>query len=305
MKVARLLGSLVYLVASVTHGPSMADEGFGQRVLGALGLDAGSQQDPGIYLGDRFIRLTADRLIGPNGRPVPIQGLNVTGFANVFALAGTYCFEAGPYYTAAFAAPVAGVSLRSDLPAQSFDGSGLGDIFIQPVKLGWRLPRLDLTTSYSLYAPTSQVNRRGLAHSQWMHQVSAGGTVFFDDERAFRLSALSSYNIYERKPNIAVTRGDTFQIQGGLGGRFFNLLDLGVAGYAFWQVAADTGSQLPRSLEGTSEYAVGLGPEVGILIPPIRGKLSVRYEWELQSRARLDGQVLVVSLSLLSWKPDE
>jgi hypothetical protein len=77
-----------------------------------------------------------------------------------------------------------------------------------------------------------------------------------------------------------------------------------VAGYGFWQVAADTGSDLPASLRGIREYAVGVGPEVGILIPALQGKLTARYEWEVAGRSRLDGQVLVVSLSLLGWKPD-
>ena len=284
---------------------SLADEGFGQRILGAVGLDAGSQSDPGVYVGDRFIQFSADRYIGADGKQVPIKGLDVSSFANVFAIAGTYKFETGPYYTAAFAAPVAGVSVHSEWPPKSFENSGLGDLFIQPIKLGWRLPQLDLTTSYSLYAPTNQLNRKGLAHSQWMHQISAGGTVFFDEAKTFRLSALSSYNIYDRKPNIDVTRGDTVQIQGGLGSRLFKVLDIGLAGYAFWQVAADTGKQLPPALHGVSEYAMGLGPEIGLLIPQIRGKLTARYEWELQSRSRLDGQVLVVSLSLLGWQPED
>ena len=91
MTVVRLFGSLIYLVASFAPAPCVADEGFGQRVLGALGLDAGSQQDPGIYLGDRFIRLTADRLIGPNGRPVPIQWLNAHLFRNTLILLPMMC----------------------------------------------------------------------------------------------------------------------------------------------------------------------------------------------------------------------
>ena len=49
---------------------------------------------------------------------------------------------------------------------------------------------------------------------------------------------------------------------------------------------------------------MGVGPEVGILIPALQGKLTARYEWEVAGRSRLDGQVLVVSLSLLGWKPD-
>ena len=129
--------------------------------------------------------------------------------------------------------------------------------------------------------------------------------VFFDDERSLRLSALTSYNIYGKKLNLDVTRGDSVQIQGGLGGRFFKLLDVGLAGFAMWQVAADTGSALPLAARGQSEYAIGLGPELGIAIPSIRSKLTARYVWDLAVRSRLDGEVLLVSLSFLGWQPGE
>jgi hypothetical protein len=239
------------------------------------------------------------------GNPLPVKGFSSSGFANVFAIAGTWKLGEGPYLTAAFGIPISGISVKSDQPYTFLDREGLGDIFIEPLKLGWRLPRVDITSSYSIYAPTSQLNRKGLNQPQWSQQVSAGGTVFFDDERSLRLSALTSYNIYEKKLNLDLKRGDAVQIQGGLGGRFFKILDVGLAGYAMWQVAADTGSALPKSAQGLSEFAVGLGPEVGVLIPQLRAKLTARYEWDIEARSRLDGQVLMVSLTMLGWKPDQ
>ena len=294
-------GFLLWLAGA---GAALADQGdFGQKVLGTIGLDAGSQAEEGVYFGNRFIQLTSDRLVDRNGRTVPVKGLDVNGFANVFAASGTYKLGEGVYYTAALGVPVAGISIKSDLPPNSLDRQGLGDIFVEPLKLGWRFPRLDITSSYAFYAPTGQLNRRGLAGPQWVQQFSAGGTVFFDDERSLRLSALSSYNLYGKKFDIDVTRGDSFQIQGGLGGRFFKIVDFGLAGYAMWQVGADTGRDIPPQVRGLSEHAVGLGPELGITIPQLRAKLTARYEWEIVSRSRLDGEVLTLSLSFLGWRP--
>ena len=287
-------------------GAALADQGdFGQKVLGTIGLDAGSQAEEGIYFGNRFIQLTSDRLVDRHGKTVPVRGLEVNGFANVFAASGIYKLGEGVYYTAALGVPVAGISLKTDLPPNSLDRQGLGDIFVEPLKLGWRFPRLDITSSYAFYAPTGQLNRRGLAGPQWVQQFSAGGTVFFDDERSLRLSALSSYNLYGKKFDIDATRGDSFQIQGGLGGRFFKIVDFGLAGYAMWQVGADTGRDIPPLARGLSEHAVGLGPELGITIPQLRAKLTARYEWEIVSRSRLDGEVLTISLSFLGWRPQD
>ena len=295
------------LLASLLLGGSVsvrADGDFGQKVLGTIGLDAGSQPDAGVYVGDRIINTTAHRLLDRNGKTVPIKGLDMNAFANVFGVSGTWKFDEGPYVTAALAVPVATLHLSADQPSIGIDREGLGDIFIEPLKLGWRLPRVDITTSYSIYAPTGQLNRKGLAQPQWMQQISAGGTVFFDDERAWRFSALTSYNVYSRKVNMNVTRGDTVQIQGGLGGRFFKLFDVGVAGYGMWQVAADSGADLPAAMRGPSAYAVGVGPEVSLLLPLIRSKLTARYEWELAGQSRMQGEVLVINLAVLGWTPD-
>lgn len=284
--------------------PATAEGDFGHKILGTVGLDAGSQPDSGVYLGNRFIYFAADTLMNRHGQAVPVEGLDMQAFANVFGVAGTLKLEAGPYLSAAFAVPVASVHLQADQPAINIDRQGLADLFIEPLMLGWRLPRLDITSSYSLYAPTGQLNRRGYAQPQWSQQISVGSTVFFDDERNLRLSALTSYNIYHRKLDLDLTRGDTVQIQGGLGGRFFKLLDIGLVGYALWQVAADTGADLPPALSGQSERVFGLGPELGIAIPQLKARLSARYEWELGAQSRLEGQVLVVSLSMLAWRPE-
>lgn len=289
----------------VVSGGAHADGDFGHKVLGTVGLDAGSQQSEGVYVGDRYLNLSVDRLVNRYGKTIPIKGLSMEGFANVFGVSGTFKLGEGPYLSSALAVPVSGLHLKTEVPYSTLDRFGLGDIFIQPLMLGWRFPRLDITSSYSIYAPTGQINRKGYSQSQWSQQVSVGGTVFFDDERSLRISALTSYNIFGRKLNLDVTQGDQVQIQGGVGGRFFKIMDVGMAGYAMWQVAADTGSALPPRLRGQSEYAVGLGPELGVTIPQLRSKLIARYEWEIASRSRPEGQILMVSLSMLAWRPDD
>ena len=77
-----------------------------------------------------------------------------------------------------------------------------------------------------------------------------------------------------------LTRGQTVQVQGGVGRRFLRLFDLGLAFYGLWQVSSDTGSDIPPALLGIRETGVGLGPELDVLLPWIRGKLTTRYEWQ-------------------------
>jgi hypothetical protein len=292
-----MAGLLLPAAAAVAEGD------LGHKILGAVGLDAGTQPDQGVYAGDRFIYFSADRLRNRRGGPVPVKGLDIDAYANVLGLSGTLKPEGAPYLSAAFAVPVAGLSMKAEVPSADIDRFGLGDIFVEPLKAGWRLPHLDTVASYSFYAPTGQADRKGLGRPQWSQQFSLGGTLFFDNERAFRLSVLASYNLYHRKIGIDVTRGDSVQLQGGLGGRWFQILDAGVAGYALWQVADDRGSDLPPALRGARERVFGLGPEIGITIPPLRARLTARYEWDFGAESRPEGQVLLVSLSFLAWRP--
>lgn len=282
---------------------AMAQGDLGHKILGAVGLDAGIQPEEGIYAGDRFIYFSADRLRDRRGRPVPVKGLDIDAYANVVGISATYKPEGGPYLSAALAVPVAWLSTKADVPAADIDRFGLGDVFVEPLKVGWRLPHLDTVASYSFYAPTGQADRKGLGRPQWTQQFSLGGTLFFDDERTFRLSALASYNRYHEKIGIDVTRGDSVQLQGGLGGRWFQVLDAGIVGYALWQVADDRGSDLPPALRGARERVFGLGPEIGVTIPALRARLTARYEWDFGAESRPEGKVLVVGLSFLAWRP--
>src|SRR4029079_16273016 len=113
-----------------------------------------------------------------------------------------------------------------------------------------RQSHFDVVTSYGVYVPTGQAQRAGVGERQWSHQVSAGGTVFFDQHRGWRLSALAGYDHYQKKIRIDIRRVDTVQIQGGFGGPIFRFIDAGVAAYTLWQVKNDSGSDLPLVLRG-------------------------------------------------------
>jgi hypothetical protein len=291
---------------SLTAAPAAMAQGqdLGHKILGGVGLDAGTQPDPGIYVGDRFVYYRADELKDRDGERVPVRGLEVEALANVVGISGTLKLGGAPYLGAAVAIPYAWLSLRSDAPQASIDRSGIGDVFVEPIKVGFRLPHLDVVTSYSFYAPTGQAEDSGVGQRQWSQQFSAGGTVFLDDRRAWRLSALGSYNLYNEKIGIDIRRGDTVQIQGGIGGRLFDVIDFGLAGYVLRQVEDDSGADLPPVLRGAREEVFGLGPEIGVAIPAIRARLTIRYERDLGARSRPEGQILVAGLSFVAWRPD-
>jgi len=276
---------------------------LGHKILGGVGLDAGTQPDAGLYVGDRFLYYRANTLSDRNGDPVPVKGLDIKAVSNVAGVSRTFKLDGALYFSASVAVPITRLSLNSDEPPASIDRFGFGDLFVEPARLGLRHARFDVVTSYALYAPTGQAERSGVGARQWSHQVSAGGTVFFDEHRGWRISALASYNFYQKKIGIDIRRGDTAQIQGGFGGPIFHRLEAGVAGYALWQVQNDSGSDLPLVLRGARDHVFGLGPEIDLVIPAIRARLAVRHEWDLAATSRPKGQILVAGLSFIVWRP--
>jgi hypothetical protein len=144
------------------------------------------------------------------------------------------------------------------------------------------VPTADLVGSYAFYLPTGVsplAGGKGLSAGHVTHEFSAGGSLFANKKRTSFLSALASYDRNLRKRGIDVTRGDTFQIQGGAGvSRFNRVLEAGLAGHGLWQVHADHGADLPLALQGARDSAYGLGPEAALTIKSLRSQIRIRYE---------------------------
>jgi hypothetical protein len=287
--------------------PALAQPDLGHKIMGGIGIRAGFQPDTGVYFADKFIWYRSDRVIDRDGRTIPIEGLDVDAFANAIGLSGVWKPAAhGPYVSATIGLPVARAHLSADRPELSLDRFGLADVYVEPLKLGWRLRRADLVSSYAFYVPTGRFTPGGgggVSRGQWTQEFALGGAVFFDDERGAYLSALASYELNGRKIGIDITRGDTVQIQGGFGRRVSRSVDVGLAGYALWQVRPDRGADLPLALRAVNDRAYGLGPEIDVTIPKARLVATVRYESDIVVRSRTMGQILVLGLSWAAWTP--
>lgn len=290
------------LLAAVWAPRAGAAQSLGHKLPGTIGIDAGTQPPPGIYAANRFLVWTADRLLDRDGEPVPIAGFELDAIADAVGVAGTLRLDSGLHLSAAVAVPYVRLKLSSDDPRVAADRFGLGDAFFKPVQIGWKWALVDLVASYGLYAPTRQINREGLGSSQWSHQLSVGGTLS-SSHRRVRISALFSYDRYQRKLDIDVTRGASVQVQGGLSVTVLEHLDVGLAGYALAQVADDRGAELPPALRGRRDRVLGLGPEVKAPIPGLRARLGARYTWDLDVRARPEGRLLIIELDVAVWSP--
>jgi hypothetical protein len=303
---SRTLRIAALLIAELGCIRSVRSQQLGNKLLGSVGIDAGVQSPPGLYLIDRVLSYDANRLRGRDGNIVPIDGLDMDALGNSLGVSYTMRTSHAQYLSFALAAPVAKIDISSDQPAASLNGYGFGDLFLQPLKVGWREGRFDIVSAYMLYVPTGKFEPRGggVGRGYWTHEFSLGGAAYFDSTRTGRASLLASYDRNTRTRDIQIHRGNMFQIQGGAGLSVAKVAVVGVAGYALWQVTRDRGADIPPQLLGQSSRTFGLGPELGVTLPMLRMRADIRYEREFGVRSRPQGEVVSFGLSyLMSPKP--
>lgn len=286
-------------------GGRAAAQDLGHKLLGTLGLQAGAQPTTGVYLANRFVLYRADELYGNDGRRLPV-GLDLEAVADAVGVAGTY--ELGRLHTfvnTSVAVPLAHAAGTIDHPVASIDRFGLADVYVQPLKLGWRLPHLDLVVGYAFYVPTGRFEpggADGVSRGSWSHELSLGHTIYVDRARRYYVSALASWELHQRKIGIDLTRGSTVQLQGGAGATLLRLVDVGVVGYGLWQVADDTGSALPPALRGLRDRAGGLGAELDVTLPDAQSRVVLRWTHDVAAAARPGGQLLLIGLTWAPWQ---
>lgn len=301
---ALLVGSC--LIACLLFPGEAAAQDLGHKFPGGVGVDAGVQGPPGLYLADRLLWYSANRVVSRTGATLPLAGFDLDALGNGLGLHGTVQLSQELHLGATVAVPLAHLASSSDDPRTSIDRFGLGDVYVMPLRLGWRLPQFDVVASYGMYIPTGRFEPEGgggVGRGFWTHQFSLGGAIFFDRQRRGRASLLSNYDLNLRKQGLDLTRGDTVQTQGGVGVLLFGMLDVGLAGYALWQVRDDRGSDLPDVLRGARDRVFGVGPEVNLLLPELRTRFGARYTWDVGARSRPEGGLLVVNVAVALWRP--
>jgi len=314
--VAAVLG--VGIALGVAGVPALAPprtaeaQDLGHKVLGTLGLRAGAAPVPGVAVVDKLLLYSAGTLVDGRGRTVPVP-FDLDVFANLVGVQGAVRVPLlRATYAATIGVPVArvrgtfggaggGGGGDGPRPEVNLDKLGLADVFVEPLRLGWTPGRAEIVVGYAFYAPRTEFQpgpRGSVSRGQWTHQFSLGSTLYADGARTWHLSALASYEWNGKKLGADITRGDDLQIQGGVGKTIARIVDVGLVGYAQWQVRDNSGAALPEGLRALRDRTCGVGGEVAVGIPWIRGGVRARYAADVAVRARPRGSIVIVELLL-------
>ena len=279
----------------------------GENIGGDFGMKSGSQPPPGAYLTDFIYTYDASKIVGGQGQEINLQSpLRI--WANIpllWVVTDKKLFGANYSYMVGFPIPNLAIEApRVDLKKSAF---GFGDLYVQPINLGWHKKRADIMAWYGFYAPTggySPSGGGGVGLGMWSHEVAVGSTFYLNEKKTLHASVLPQLEFHSKKKGSDVKVGDILTIEGGVGKTSKQILDVGMAYYAQWKLTDDSGLALPALVQNRlgKNRNYGLGPEVSLLLPLTKdfSKLlifDIKYLFETGTKLDTKGQALVVSFT--------
>jgi hypothetical protein len=183
--------------------------------------------------------------------------------------------------------------------AEKGTGLGWGDMYFQPINLGWRTPRADFIAAYGVWAPTGT---KGRTLNFWGHELAGGSTVYFDEKKNWHLAGTAFFDMNQTKRDQDVKVGNYLTIEGGAGRSF--LKGAGQAGVAYamqWKVSNDGGSDAPTITRGNKNQVYGIGPSITMPVfakGTLVGLVNASYLREFGARTNFEGNIFVIGFTL-------
>jgi hypothetical protein len=191
----------------------------------------------------------------------------------------------------------ADVSIRE---AKLHDKSwALGDIAVEPFCLDWHEDRWDAMFSLAAYIPTGKHSTRKIAlpgKGFWTLLVTLGPTLYLDDDKTWAISTLMRYELHSKKHYENIRPGQNISFDACLSKSLGRLWEIGLCGYAQWQVTDDRGKDIYYN-KNIHDRVFGIGPEIGIYVPFLDLKFQFRNQIEFGARDRTEGVITNLSFT--------
>jgi len=303
--------SLLVLVTALALPAISHAQLSGHNTKGDFGLQSGTQAPPGFYVVPLFYDYTADTLRDSNGNPfAPLGGdgsVDAQALIAGFVWVSEYKIFGGNYGFAAFPGVTNNAITFPVIETGAKTSTGLADLYIQPIVLGWNTERADFTAGLGIFAPTGEYevlgdSNRGLG--MWSYELFGGTTVYFDKARSWHFATTAFYETHGKKDGTDFRVGDILTLEGGLGKSFMDgAVNVGIAYYAQWKITDDDfglGFIPPGGPILDRHRVYGIGPEVTIPLASkkkLYGFLNLRYFWETGARTTLEGNTFLVTIS--------
>lgn len=222
------------------------------------------------------------------------QHLDEVRYANISMFAWTSDRPVfGMRYGAVAGIPFSTGNLRPDTQELESTELGLGDVLITPLALYGKSASSDFQVQLTLWSASGRFSHvahdnRGTGFQSLVY--SFGGVLYpRADRESWSLSAIARIEQNFEQEDSGITPGDDIVIDWGIG-KIVRVLerpvDLGVSGFAAWQISSQTGGSASTDV---SRYRLfGIGPEASVYITE-RLSLRARAQWEFGARNIVSG----------------
>lgn len=299
-KVGRITMALAVMLVSLGY----AEEHY---VNGVEGIKAATLPPPGYYWRVYGVMYTADKLADSDGNTTRVptadgERVDMDFDLGVYALVNRFIWSSpiemlGGNYVCDVIVPVLQVDLKMEPIGYDKDRAGLGDICVEPFVIAWHGRRYDAAAGVAAYLPTGSYEAEEAANpgkGMWTGMLTLGGTLYLDEEKTWSASILGRYEKHSKIDDKDYTPGDDFHFEWGIGKTLAKVWDVGVAGYAQWQVTENEGAEAPYT---NRNRVFAIGPEVIYFAQPIGLFASLRSEWEFGARDRPEGHITTLTLT--------
>jgi hypothetical protein len=287
----------------------------GDRLLGGVGLDAGTQAPAQTFtLAVPLYFYDASSLKNANG-----DKSGVSPNFNMFltALGGTYVSNVkilGGNYGASILLPFAQNRIQGN-NVDSKSSFAFSDIYLQPFQLGWKTKTADFVFNYGMYIPTGKYELGGDSNAglgMFTNEFEAGTTIRLDPKGSINFSSLLSYEIHNDKKGTDIKPGDIFTAEGGLGKTWYTFNGTKIptsiikTGIVYYMQFKATNDELPPILPGINpnsiylpgkDHVYALGLDGNILLTKSRMLLGLRWFDEFSAVNRLQGNTFFVTIA--------
>ncbi len=296
------LSAIAALLLFAACVPARAQE-LGAVLRSDMGLKSGTQPSPGYYFSFVYYDAEYSSVRGPNGNALPGQVSTSLTLPFPVIAATTKWKLVGGNYGFKVAIIFSNQALTSTLvPIQKGNTIGFGDIYIQPINLGWHTKHFDYLAAYAFHAPTGN-GIRSLGF--WTHEMMFGSTYYLDPGKKWSVAGNATLEIHEQKQNSDLLVGTFVTVKGGVGRTF--LKGAASAGLTYslqYKITHDGGTNLPVLLPNTLNRAYALGPEVSFpffVKGKVAGFIGARYAWEFSNSSNFQGNNLALSMTVAKF----
>lgn len=273
-------GRKSFLVAGVLVFSSSAHALNGHYIPGVEGIGGATVPPEGLYYRGYAVHYDIRSINDQDGNAIPGDNDGtVNALANRFVWITGHQFLGADYGMEAIV-PIQDMSLEFSGLGLDADDSGLGDVFLGPLVLGWHGDRWDAVAAAGVWLDTGDFDATSPASPGKGYRttmLTLGGTWHFDEERRWSLSALSRYEIKSHQDETNIRPGDSWLVEWVLSHRLSSGLELGLVGYDAWQLESDAASAAGGKAE---KHAVGA--EAGYFWPDmglgLRGAFYHEYD---------------------------